>query len=411
MTWERAVLGDILDVSIGGIWGKGPGEDEVDVRVWRVTELKTGGRMEQETAARRSVTTKQLSPRSLQPGDLLLEKSGGGPKTPVGRVGLVRTVEEPSVCANFMQLMRPNPGKAEPRFLHLYLNHFHEVGGTERMQTASTNIRNIKASEYVKIEVPLPALEEQRRIVAILEEHLSRLEVADALLDQAKRRLAALERAALDAHFGNGDVMVTLDELIEDISAGKSFGGSNASAGPYEWGIIRVSAMTWGQFRAEENKAVAGDRVDPRFEIKAGDLLISRANTVDYVGASVLVGEVRPKLLLSDKSLRVTPRVGIETKWLWRALQSPSARSQIAALATGTKDSMRNISQVSLRKVSIPRRTQSEQCRAVTAFERVAESIAEARAVIDLQRCRSAALRRALLAAAFSGRLTETIGS
>ena len=110
----------------------------------------------------------------------------------------------------------------------------------------------------------------------------------------ARRRLGALERSSLDAQFGRHPE-VPLAELIEDISAGKSFGASAAPAREGEWGIIKVSAMTWGEFKAGENKAVSTDRVDPRFEIREGDLLLSRANTAEYVGASVVVGPVRPR--------------------------------------------------------------------------------------------------------------------
>lgn len=172
-----------------------------------------------------------------------------------------------------------------------------------------------------QLPVPLPALEEQRRIVEILEDHLSRLDAANRSLRSALRRLEALDRACLDTQFGADGDGTPLDELVDDISAGKSFGGSAAPARPEEWGIIKVSAMTWGQFRAEENKAVSDERIDPRYEIRSGDLLVSRANTSEYVGASVLVGEVRPRLLLSDKSLRLVPKSGVDPRWLWRAFR------------------------------------------------------------------------------------------
>ncbi len=165
--------------------------------------------------------------------------------------------------------------------------------------------------------------------------------------------------------------------------------------------------MTWGTFNPDENKAVSGDRVDPRFEIREGDLLVSRANTADYVGASVLVGPVRSKLLLSDKSLRLTPKAGVNPEWLWRALQTPSVRGQITASATGTKDSMRNISQVALRQVLVPKVGEAMQSEALNAFAAVAISTNRLRTEIDSSMVRLGNLRRALLAAAFSGRLTS----
>lgn len=121
---------------------------------------------------------------------------------------------------------------------------------------------------------------------------------------------------------------------------------------------------------------------------------------------AVLVDEVRPRLLLSDKSLRLTPTSGVNKEWLWRALQAPSARRQITELATGTKDSMRNISQSSLRAVRLPTATQAQQTEAVAAFGEVEVAARRMAAGINAQAVRSAALRRAVLAAAFEGKLT-----
>lgn len=252
--------------------------------------------------------------------------------------------------------------------------------------------------------IPLPSLDEQRRIVELLEDHLSRLDAADAYVQSASQRLVNARRSALDRLFGGREV--PLADLVDNISAGKSFGAANGPAADNEWGIIKVSAMTWGEFDPAENKAVPSDRVDPRFEIREGDLLVSRANTSEYVGASVLVGPVRAKLLLSDKSLRVSPIDGVRSDWLWRALLAPSARRQISALATGTKDSMRNISQASLMRVRVPRATPQEQAAAVSAYAELADEFDRLQAELDSAHRRAIDLRRTLLATAFSGQLT-----
>jgi type I restriction enzyme, S subunit len=296
-------------------------------------------------------------------------------------------------------------GNVEPKYLFYYL-----LSQRSRLDAAGKGAtqRNISQSILKPWPIRFPVdLDEQRRIVDLLEDHLSRLDAAEDGLVAGVRRMDSLARSALDRWFG-GPVAVALDDLVDDISAGRSFGASSAPARDGEWGIIKVSAMTWGEFRPDENKAVASDRVDPRFEIRSGDLLVSRANTSDYVGSSVLVGAVRPRLLLSDKSLRVTPRPDVDPAWLWRALQAPSARRQISALATGTKDSMRNISQPSLRKVLLPSVSSEDQAEAVARFKAFSESTQHLSDELTRQRSRSKSLRRALLAAAFSGRLTAT---
>ncbi|RAG86168.1 hypothetical protein DN069_07755 [Streptacidiphilus pinicola] len=161
-----------------------------------------------------------------------------------------------------------------------------------------------------------------------------------------------------------------LRDVLLTIEAGKSFTCEPRPAEDDEWGVIKVSAMTWGTFRASENKAVpAGKAFNEKHEIRAGDILISRANTREYVGAPVLVRECRPRLLLSDKSLRLIPGAGVNRKWLLYILSSPQVREYISNTATGTKDSMRNISQVGLLDAPIDIPPLAEQQRIVEALE------------------------------------------
>jgi type I restriction enzyme S subunit len=282
----------------------------------------------------------------------------------------------------------------------------HKLG--EMMQrTHGSGMVHITKGEFDALPVDIPPLDEQRRIVAILEDHLSRLDAATASLAAASRRTELLRRSALSESFGLVGDGVQLADLVEGISAGKSHATSGRPAADDEWGIIKVSAMTWGEFDPAENKSVSAVRADPRFEIKAGDLLVSRANTAELVGASVMVHEVRPRLLLSDKSLRVTPKLGVSTEWLWRSLQAPSARKQISALATGTKDSMRNISQASLLRLRLRVADAGEQETALAVFQELASEESRLRSTVETQARRSVALRRSLIAAAFRGDLTD----
>jgi type I restriction enzyme, S subunit len=341
----------------------------------------------------------------LHPGDVLLNE-GQSPEW-LGRPALYSGQREELAFTNSLIRFQAGPG-VEPRWALAVFRHHMHSGRFTRESRITTNIAHLSIGRLQTVEFPVPPLDEQRRIVDLLEDHLSRLNAAGAYLAASKRRIVALKRSALDLHFGGADV--PLSDLIEDISAGKSFGAASAPAADGEWGIVKVSAMTWGEFNQLENKAVTDvSRVDPRFEIREGDLLVSRANTAEYVGSSVLVGPVRPKLLLSDKSLRVTPHATVETEWLWRALQAPSARKQVTDLATGTKDSMRNISQAALKQIRLPKADHGDQVAALKAFGEVEQATADLRQEIVAGEKRLGALRRSLLAAAFSGRLTSVL--
>ena len=199
---------------------------------------------------------------------------------------------------------------------------------------------------------------------------------------------------------------VSLDLLVKRIEAGKSVRAAGRRADPDEWGVIKVSAMSWGSFLEGENKAIADPAlIDSRYEIHSGDLLISRANTVDLVGATVHVGKTRRQLLLSDKSLRLAPHDGIDRAWLNLALSSPASRSQLADRATGTSESMRNLSQPKILATAVALPPLAEQreivLRATTALEnadRLLASISAAEAAL-------AGATRGALAKAFRGEL------
>lgn len=373
---------------------------------WGIIKVSAMTRGEFKPDQNKAVPAEQVDPRfEIREGDLLVSRANTAEY--VGASVLVGPVR-PKLLLSDKSLRLSLKSGIDSRWMWYVLQSppvRRQI--TELATGTKDSMRNISQLSLRQISIPIPPLDEQRRIVDLLEDHLSRLDAADHGLAAARRRLGNLERSSLEKHFGTG-ASVPLDELIADISAGKSFGAANRPAGEEEWGIIKVSAMTWGEFRAGENKAVAGGQVDLRYEVKSGDLLVSRANTADYVGASVLVRDVRPKLLLSDKSLRITPKPGVNPEWLWRALQAPSARSQIRALATGTKDSMRNISQSALRKVELPLTDQAGQASALRSFAVAATASERLRSQIERSAARGQQLRRSLLAAAFSGRLTAT---
>ncbi|NNG38060.1 restriction endonuclease subunit S [Flexivirga sp. ID2601S] len=338
----------------------------------------------------------------LQPADILVARM----PEPLGRACLAPEGIGRAVTAVDVAILRVDHSAVSPAYVMWMINAPQFNAEVVARQSGTTRKR-ISRKNLAALAVPLPDLAEQQRIVEILEDHLSHLDAAADYASAVERRLASLRRSTLEELFGRSSKRVPLKQLVDHIEAGKSLGGAAAAARDQEWGIIKVSAMTWGKFLPEENKAIPADRADPRYEIHAGDLLVSRANTSEYVGASVLVDDPgRPRLLLSDKSLRVVPTADTNPAWLWRALQSPTSRAQISALATGTKDSMRNISQKSLLRVHVPDVGTEEQEAAVQQFTEAEQKWGILESELSRSRARAQSLRRAVLAAAFSGKLT-----
>ncbi|WP_128002353.1 restriction endonuclease subunit S [Piscinibacter defluvii] len=172
---------------------------------------------------------------------------------------------------------------------------------------------------------------------------------------------------------------------------------------------MKISAVSWGKFAPTENKALLPhDKPMPHERVRNGDLLISRANTTELVGAPVLVEADHPNLMLPDKILRVLYRSeAVEARYLLHALRAEPARLHIEAEATGTSHSMRNLSQPKMRDIPIPLAPRAEQ-------ERIANKLDALLARVDACRDRLGRVpailkrfRQAVLNAAVDGDLTE----
>lgn len=341
----------------------------------------------------------------LQVGDLLVVE-GNGSLSQLGRAAMWRNQIPDCVHQNHLIRVRPDRGVESAYLTHAWNSEI-IIRQLERLGASTSGLHTLSVSKIRPICIPLPPTAEQKRIVTALEDHLSRLDAAVGCLAGAGGRLTSLVAAMRNAEIGDpSDNYGHLADVLDRIEAGKSFGSSARPAAEDEWGIIKVSAMTWGEFRPSENKFVSDDkRVDPRYEIRPGDILVSRANTEQYVGAPVLVRSTRPKLLLSDKSLRLVPRSGIDHDWLLEVLASPLVRKQISKKATGTKDSMRNISQASLKEIRIPLHEADRQCDVAAVLAERREAVQRLDSGLTTAAALGSRLRRSLLTDAFAGRL------
>ena len=164
----------------------------------------------------------------------------------------------------------------------------------------------------------------------------------------------------------------TVGAVLLDIVAGKSIQTLERPAAQHEFGILKVSAVTWGEFRAFENKAMPAE-YDPGDCPRPmdGDILISRANTRELVGAPVMVQGDYPNLLLSDKLLKLVPDESmVDRRYLLRALRSPAACTHFFKRAGGSSGSMTNITQADIRSAPLPLPALPEQRRIAAILDK-----------------------------------------
>jgi type I restriction enzyme S subunit len=204
--------------------------------------------------------------------------------------------------------------------------------------------------------------------------------------------------------------IVALGELIESIEAGSSFRCRETPPEEGEVGVAKVSAVSWGRYDEQESKTCLDpSRINEELVIRKGDFLISRANTVELVGACVIAEQVSKQVMLSDKTLRIQFKDPSLKPWVLHFLRSRAGRQQIESLCTGNQESMRNISQRSLRQIALPFAPPEERQAMITFIE---QQLCCVQATINTLQAIQAKLKQArasILKAAVEGRLVETV--
>src|SRR6056297_2080839 len=144
-------------------------------------------------------------------------------------------------------------------------------------------------------------------------------------------------------------------DLLNGLESGDSVNGEDRPLQPGEKGALRVSAVSYGSVDPCAVKAIVGDELSRAKTCpKAGQIIISRSNTSELVGASAYISENHQDLFLPDKLWQTIPKVGVDTRWLAYFLASNYARYTLSRLATGTSGSMKNITKSELLGLPIP---------------------------------------------------------
>jgi type I restriction enzyme, S subunit len=316
--------------------------------------------------------------------------------------GIAYTISGKTWVNNHAHVLRPRPG------LDLdYLCRVLKNRDVTPYITGSTRAKLTQAGAS-RITIPVPPLDEQRRIADVLDR-------ADALRAQRRRAIALLDDLAQSIFLDMfGDPVrnhyrwgrTPLRDLVQRIESGNSPRCLDRPVAGDEWGVLKLGAVTSCVYKAIQNKALPpGESPSREHEVRPGDLLLSRKNTRDLVGACALVLDTPPRLLMPDLIFRLALRTGapIDKVYLHRLLIQPTKRTVIRRLASGTASSMPNISKARLLDLPIEvppldlQRTFSERIRAIESLKEVHEA-----SLVELD-----ALFEALQYRAFRGELWE----
>lgn len=161
-----------------------------------------------------------------------------------------------------------------------------------------------------------------------------------------------------------------LGEAVNSSEAGWSPRCDDGPRRDGAWGVLKVSAVSWGEFRSHENKQLpAALKGRAEYEVHDGDYLISRANTAELVARSVVVAKPEPRLMLSDKLIRLEISALVNRRYINLVNSAEFARAYYAENASGTSGSMKNVSRQVILDLPMPLPPLAEQHRIVARVE------------------------------------------
>ncbi|MDC3008615.1 restriction endonuclease subunit S [bacterium] len=197
--WTVNRLKLAVDSSTNGVWGDEAKSDENDVICIRVADFdrQSLAASKPDEPTIRNVSDRDIEQRSLRNGDLLIEKSGGGEKQPVGAVVLYTGVA-PAVCSNFVARMRLKRDQ-----IPSFWKYVHHAAYSVRLNTKSikqtSGIQNLDQQQYLNEIAVYPPLEEQLSIANFLDHETGKI---DDLIAEQERLIDLLQekRQAVISH-------------------------------------------------------------------------------------------------------------------------------------------------------------------------------------------------------------------
>ena len=211
-------------------------------------------------------------------------------------------------------------------------------------------------SDFERYEFELPPIDKQRELSQLLWAMQRTKQAYQTLLTKSDELVKSQFIELFGSPIKNPNAWPTLSigDATEDILSGQCLNGAAGILQPGQKAVLKVSAVTYGDFKADEYKVL----YDPKQITKGiypqnGDLLFSRANTKEYVGATALIDRDYPDLMLPDKLWKLVFKPIILPIFAKYFLSHPEVRAVLSEMATGTSGSMFNISMEKLKDLKI----------------------------------------------------------
>lgn len=344
-----AKLGEVCDI-LNGYAFKSNQYTTSGVRIIRISNVQKGY-IEDKSPVYYPCDDENVKKYELKQNDLLISLTGN-----VGRTALLEKKFLPAALNQRVSCVRlKEPDKVLKTYLfHLLNSDYFE----QQCMKAAEGVaqKNLSPKWLFEYKIPIYSIERQKEISNTLDK-------IDLLIILRKQQLAKLDelvKARFVEMFGNpsnnslGFPYEPLSNCLLSIENGKSFVCSNDMRQEENPAILKLSAVTYGVYQQDENKAILDSSMFVKSaEVHKGDLLFTRKNTPELVGMCAYVNDTAPNLMMPDLIFRLNTNEKINKIFLWELINHEFFRGKIQNIATGSAKSMSNISKERLEKLAI----------------------------------------------------------
>lgn len=344
-----AKLGEVCDI-LNGYAFKSNQYTTSGVRIIRISNVQKGY-IEDKSPVYYPCDDENVKKYELKQNDLLISLTGN-----VGRTALLEEKFLPAALNQRVSCVRlKEPDKVLKTYLfHLLNSDYFE----QQCMKAAEGVaqKNLSPKWLFEYKIPIYSIERQKEISNTLDK-------IDLLIILRKQQLAKLDelvKARFVEMFGNpsnnslGFPYEPLSNCLLSIENGKSFVCSNDMRQEENPAILKLSAVTYGVYQQDENKAILDNSMFVKSaEVHKGDLLFTRKNTPELVGMCAYVNDTAPNLMMPDLIFRLNTNEKINKIFLWKLINHEFFRGKIQNIATGSAKSMSNISKERLEKLAI----------------------------------------------------------
>lgn len=351
-----------------------------------------------DTSAARPHSHKVKNVLRAERGDVLLNSTGTGT---IGRSCIFNDDQDYMVDGH-VTVLRADRSKVDPRWIEAMLR---SRWGQQHLEshcfTGSTNQVELSRSDLLETRVPVPDLDEQRRLAEILDA------VDQQLSDRTKElaKLALLREALVKDSIAAAIVASGgyrgLGELAQ-IASGVTLGSEPTGASSVELPYLRVANVQDGYFDTGEMKLVRVLRSQvERYSLRAGDLLLTEGGDWDKLGrGAVWDGHLQPCLYQNHLF-----RVRCDLRWIlpeYLALYTSSTqgRAYFARIAKQTSN-LATINSTELKAMQVPVPPLNVQHKLVDSIQSCAESIERSKKMLTTMR----SLKQGLVEDLLTGRV------